>query len=148
MSESENNRFKASTGNSNKKSFDRKRKRSSGLDEADKQKIISHYLPSNAKISENNQDRKGSKWALDFSKIFHSKHPDPIAGSDEIDTEKKGFEYYLDEYEKLRLSYENEGVSQSSIILLQRMANEVNSNPSYVEIYQIPILQELLNISK
>lgn len=148
MSESENNRIKASTGNSNKKGFDRKRKRSSGLEEADKQKIISHYLSSNTKIAENIPDKKGNKCALDFSKIFHAKHPDPIVGSEDIDKDSKGFEYYLEEYEKLRLTYETEGMNQSSIILLQRMANEINSNPLYVEIYQIPILQELLNISK
>jgi len=148
MSESENNRIKRNTGNLFK-GFDRKRKRSNGLEDAEKKKIISNYLSKSTKENDEGLDSKAAKPGLDFSKIFHKKvQQDAIIIQEDNEVEKKGVESYLEEYEKLRLEYEQDGMSQSSILLLQRMANTINSNPRYPNIDQTPVLKELLDISK
>lgn len=148
MSASENNRIKPNSGRATRKGFDRKRKRSNILDENEKQKIISHYAPLNKKTGDDNQQKKESKGFIDFSKLFHNKTQNPSNVNQEPENEKKGFEVYLEEYEKLRGDYESGVMSQSSILLLQRRAKEINENPQYPNINQIPVLQELLHISK
>lgn len=155
MSQSENNRIKRNSG-SRFKAFDRKRKRSEGLDEVEKAKIISNYLPANKSpllphknSKEGSQEQKAMKPGRDFFKLFHDKvKMDQNNGQEETDTEKKGVEGYLEEYEKLRLEYEQEGMSQSSILLLQRIASNINKNPEYPNIDQTPVLKELLEIAK
>jgi len=148
MSESENNRIKTQASKSNKKTFDPNRKRSSALDETQKLKIISQYMPPTKRICEDQQEGKSAKSGLDFSKLFHKKIQEPTTAPVGMELEKRGFELLLDRYEKLRMEYEAEGMSQSSIILLQRMSKQINSDPGYPNIDQVPVLQELLNISK
>lgn len=145
MSESEDNRIKRNTDQAHKR-FDRKR--NGALTEEEKQSIFSMYSTQNKRVKEESQDKKASKSPLDFSKLFHKKIQEPAAVQEDTDVEKKGVETYLEEYEKLRLEYEFEGMSQSSILLLQRVASEVNKNPLYPNIDQTPVLKELLDISK
>lgn len=148
MSQSENNRIKRNSG-SRFKAFDRKRKRSGVLDEAEKEKIISNYLPTNKRAKEGSQEQKITKPGRDFFKLFHDKvKMEQGTGQEDTDVKKKGVEGYLEEYEKLRLEYEQEGMSQSSILLLQRIASYINKNPVYPNIDQTPVLKELLEISK
>ena len=148
MSHSENNRIKHNSGNLFK-GFDRKRKRSNGLDDSDKKKILSNYLPYNKNKNEEANDHKPVKTSLDFSKLFHKKiQQEPTVFQNGTEIENKCVENFLGQYEQLRMEYQQEGMSQSSILLLQRTANTVNKNPRYPNIDQSSVLKDLFNISK
>ena len=139
MSESENNRFKTKVSRSNRKTFDRKRKRSSGLDEPSKLKAVSQYMQANNKMVKIVEHEAYESTALNNGSDVQA----PIQTS----FNKGAVEILLKEYENLRLQYQSEGISQSSILLMQRMAREINSDESYQSVDQLPILKELLNIS-
>mmetsp|Transcript_426 Transcript_426/g.398 ORF Transcript_426/g.398 Transcript_426/m.398 type:complete len:355 (+) Transcript_426:62-1126(+) len=67
---------------------------------------------------------------------------------EEPEPDRNRVDGFLNQYETLRLDYEQEGISQPSILLLQRKAKEINNDPRYPNIDQAPVLRELLNISK
>jgi len=56
------------------------------------------------------------------------------------------FENYLTKYEYLRLNYENEGISQESLLLLKRLSKSFHdSDPTLAS---LPILKEMILVCK
>lgn len=58
----------------------------------------------------------------------------------------QNFEQYLSKYEYLRLIYENEGISQQSLLLFRRLSRSFHdADPT---LSNLPILKEMINVCK
>lgn len=66
--------------------------------------------------------------------------------SEEHANKTSNFETYLSKYEFLRLNYENEGISQQSLLLLRRLSKSFHDeDPS---LCNLPILKEMIGVCK
>jgi hypothetical protein len=67
-------------------------------------------------------------------------------GNNDNDPQGQNFESYLSRYEYLRLNYENEGISQQSLILLRRLSQSFHEKDPTLS--NLPILKEMINVCK
>lgn len=58
--------------------------------------------------------------------------------------QSESFETYLSKYEYLRLSYENEGISQQSLLLLRRLSKTFHEEDSSLS--NMPILKSMIAV--
>ena len=56
------------------------------------------------------------------------------------------YEQYLSKYEFLRLNYENEGISQQSLLLLRRLSNSFHIEDPTLS--NLPILKSMITVCK
>jgi hypothetical protein len=68
------------------------------------------------------------------------------SANNENETQTQNFESYLSKYEYLRLSYENEGISQQSLLLLRRLSKGFHEQDPGLA--NFPILKEMINVCK
>lgn len=68
------------------------------------------------------------------------------SSSGEGNNPTSNFETYLSKYEFLRLNYENEGISQQSLLLLRRLSKGFHDEDPTLS--NLPILKEMINVCK
>ena len=83
----------------------------------------------------------------DRSATFGMGHDNNFAvGNNDKGGNSQNYESYLSKYEYLRLNYENEGISQQSLLLLRRLSKSFHEGDPTLS--NEPILKEMINVCK
>lgn len=91
----------------------------------------------------NNQFTNNDASGRDRSNTFGMQPENNFVGANnEEGNASQNFETYLSKYEFLRLNYENEGISQQSLLLLRRLSKSFHDYD--ITLSNLPILKEMV----